>query len=242
MAHDFGTGPRRKTPDGATSGRAYSSAAEAHADLKRRVLDLRLLPGWPLDGEELAMDLGVSRVAVREALEGLCRDRLVERDDAGAYRVTTVTVEGARDLLALRELVETEAVSLAAATRIDAGTAARLRQLSRATVEVDGDGNARCSIQANTAFHVALARAGGNRLLAEVLERTLAESERLFNMAVPPAAIGADTLMEHGALLDAVLAGEVEWARSICIEHASDSRRMVFDTLTWCAGLVGPQS
>jgi DNA-binding GntR family transcriptional regulator len=209
------------------------TAFEAYSEIKRRIIELRMAPGLSFQDDALALDLGVSRAELRAALTRLRGDELVERVAVSVYRVTPVTLKSAEDLLSLRELLECEAVAMAAGAKVDVYRAHELHRLCDATAQAGPS-----SLRANTAFHAGLARAGGSDTLANVLERVLAQLERLFNLGVPQGAFKDDTADEHRALLAAVLAGDAAEAACLARAHADGSRRMVLDTIAWRESLV----
>ncbi|HZQ27332.1 MAG TPA: GntR family transcriptional regulator [Acidimicrobiales bacterium] len=215
---------------------ARQHAAEVYGELKRRIIELAMAPGMPLCPEALAAELGASPADVRVAVTRLRGDGLVTATGADV-RVTPVDMKAAEDVLSLRDLLEGEAVATAARAGIDVFRAHELQRLCDATVHVEG-GSTRSSRRANTVFHVALARTGGNDVLADVLERVLTQLERLFNLGVPAGACAEDTIYGHNALLAAAIAGDVDGARSLALGHAQRTRDMVLKTIAWREALV----
>lgn len=208
-----------------------------YTEVKRRIIELHMAPGLCFCPEALAQDMGSSTGEVRSALVRLRGDGLVVAEPDGGWRVAPVDLKSAEDLLALRELLEGEAVAAAARSGIDVFRAHELQRLCDATVGPHGPGS-RSSLRADTSFHVALARTGGNDVLADVLERVLAQLERLFNVGVPAGAGAHDNLSEHQALLAAAVGGDEDGARRLALAHAERTRRMVLDTIAWREALV----
>src|SRR3712207_1936150 len=82
-----------------------SSSAVLH--LLRQALDHgRWSPGAPLRQEEIAAELGVSRVPVREAFFQLQAEGLVQVVPNRGVYVRTVSAENLRELFRLRRLLE----------------------------------------------------------------------------------------------------------------------------------------
>ncbi len=85
-------------------------AHEAIADhLRRRILAHELPAGAPIDEAALARSYGVLRACVREALNLLFGESLVERDAAGGLAVTRLGAAECRETLALRALLRERA-------------------------------------------------------------------------------------------------------------------------------------
>lgn len=150
--------------------------------LERLIVGGDLAPGAPLPAERaLALDLGVSRNALREALTRLEGLGLLERRHGSANRVSraiplTATLAGRLQAVQadydhsaeFRALVEPRIARLAA-ERIDHEQLAALtRLLEQSAAETDADLSARLDL----AFHTAIAQATANPLLATLGELT----------------------------------------------------------------------
>ncbi|PPG30266.1 FadR family transcriptional regulator [Pseudoclavibacter sp. RFBG4] len=150
--------------------------------LERLIVGGDLEPGAPLPPERtLALELGVSRNALREALTRLEGLGLLERRHGSANRVSraiplTATLAGRLQAVQadydhsaeFRALVEPRIARLAA-ERIDREQLTTLGELlARSADETDADLSARLDI----AFHTAIAQATANPLLATLGELT----------------------------------------------------------------------
>jgi DNA-binding GntR family transcriptional regulator len=82
--------------------------------LRRRIIQGQSKPGSLLAEAAVAMDLGVSRVPVREALLALERDGLVEFSDTGRAYVKELSPHDFEELYVLRLTLEPVAARLAA--------------------------------------------------------------------------------------------------------------------------------
>ncbi len=97
-----------------------------HAELRRRILDGLIPPGAWLRQEELAAELAVSRMPVREALSLLGEEGLVELMPHRGARVPALSLEELEEIYAARMGLEGLAARHAA-LRIDAGALETLR-------------------------------------------------------------------------------------------------------------------
>src|SRR4051812_42558295 len=73
-------------------------ADRAYAELRARILDLRLRPGQVLSELSLAAGLGMDRAAVHDALARLQAEELVEPLPRRGFCVTVPTVESLREI------------------------------------------------------------------------------------------------------------------------------------------------
>jgi GntR family transcriptional repressor for pyruvate dehydrogenase complex len=152
-------------------------------DLEARILEGSLKPGDRLPGErELAVELGVSRPSLREAIQKLVSKGLLTTRHGGGTFVTDrleapfvdpwqEMLDGhpmlQSDLLEFRHMLEGQAAFLAA----ERATEADIKRLDAAyaalDVGYDADDFTRC-IDADVAFHQAIAEAAHNVLIAHV--------------------------------------------------------------------------
>src|SRR5215210_6461945 len=74
--------------------------------LTRAIVEHRLQPGTKLAEQKLADHFGVSRTLVRQALFQLAQKRLVRMEPARGAFVAAPTVEEARQVFAVRRMLE----------------------------------------------------------------------------------------------------------------------------------------
>jgi len=143
-------------------------------------------PGARLPSErDLAVQLGVSRPSVREALIAMEVEGWIEvRTGSGVYVLERSNVEreastdqalnddwGPLELIRARRVVEGETAALAAAQPKKA-QAITLTALQTALVSMRADaGRGVLPLDGDSAFHAALAAASGNAVLSDVVER-----------------------------------------------------------------------
>lgn len=219
--------------------RAYEAIVE---QLKEEVLAGRLFPGARLPGErQLSETFGVSRASVREALrvlealEVIVVNRgnrqgsgLVVNSSPGKALATLLSFEVAlghftmRDVVRLRALLERSAVQ-EAARGISPEHGARLEGLIAA---MRGDAVTREEFHAfDTEFHVGIAEASGNGLIAHLMHALRDSIERKmmqrFEREDWPV-LRSQLVGEHQALFDAITAGDADRAMEIVEAHITD--------------------
>lgn len=182
----------------------------------------------------LAERLGISRTPLRQAMDRLVAEGLLEKIETGGCRVARFTTADIIDSIELRGVIEGTAARLAAergaAPALLADMAAVLERLDVATwgsAAVDFDRYGR----ENSNFHDLLARMAGS----SVIERELERVSRL-PLASPSAfLLGQDILpdfqaslrraqRQHRHIYDCIQNREGSRAEALCREHARIAR------------------
>ena len=111
---------------------------QTYQQLRQAIAQRVLEPGTKLVGSQLAVELGVSRITIANALKRLAGEGFVILAPHKEAIVASLNVENLQEILAIRHALE--AVTLrAAATQIAASTVARLRTLDAQSPARRGD-------------------------------------------------------------------------------------------------------
>jgi DNA-binding GntR family transcriptional regulator len=211
-------------------GGSRSLARQAYEALKQDILTCTLAPGAQIFESDLAARYGMSKTPVREALNLLGQEGLVQVLPRRGYLVAPVTLRDVQEVFQLRLLLETAAAELAA----EHITEEALRQLN-ALVAVRYTYRDRASyarfLRANRAFHVAVAEASGNRRLAAFVGKLLEDMERILHLGLDLRDSAEEMATEHGELVDALLKGDGALARKVVTEQLQNSRKRVLEAL-----------
>ncbi len=188
----------------------------AYERLKRRILEGVLQPGARLSEPALAGALGVSRTPVREALQRLAQEGLVELRPGKGARVRVLSPREVEEVYEVRALIEGEAAARAA-ERCDEAGVRRLEAALDALEAADPTDYA-AQIAADERFHARLVAAGGNRVLEQVfhdLDAALALT-RQFSRDLNQT---PETRAQHRAIVAAIRAGDAAAARAAAEAH-----------------------
>lgn len=231
MTHSGVLSPIAKT-------RAYEQAAE---QISARILDGAWQPGDRLPSErDLALQLGISRGSTREALRVLeamgwleirpgdgtiVRDRRAKQNGAAAVHFLAGLSVEVGDLWEARKLIEPGAAYLAA-ERCDAAELAEIETVLTKMEELAARGEQADVFKANPDFHMAVAWASGNAMIAH-LQRLLVEAELQAMRTVthedrtPQQA--SKTLAEHRRIYEEIRAGRPREAERTAFDHLVNS-------------------
>ena len=181
------------------------------------VIGRRLMPGTKLSEQKIADIFKVSRTVVRQALHQLSRDRLVVLEPARGAFVATPSVEEARQVFEVRQILETALTRRLCAVITDVQVARLRRHLEAEQAAVSNtDVPGRTRLLAD--FHVVLAQMLGNNVLAQLLTDLLTRSSLIALMYQSSHSAEA-SLAEHVAIVDAFERRDVKAAVRLTIEH-----------------------
>jgi DNA-binding GntR family transcriptional regulator len=199
------------------NGPSIGSTQRIVSSITAAIVARRLMPGTKLSEQKIADIFNVSRTLVRQALNQLSRDRLVVLEPARGAFVATPSVEEARQVFEVRQILETALTRRLCAVISDTQVK-ELRQHLRAEREAvtNADVSGRTHLLAD--FHVVLARMLGNDVLAQLLTDLLTRSSLIALMYQSSHSAEA-SLAEHVAIVDAFERRDVKAAVRLTIEH-----------------------
>lgn len=200
---------------------------QVYTTLQERISNGHFRPGDRLFEQELAVEFGVSRVPVREAIRMLQSAGLVEVQPRrrGVF-VRSLDRHQVEELFDVREALEALAADLAA-QRSDADDVRRLGQLAAQAREALESSDVEAMAEANTAFHDEVIALSRNELLTSMLHPLHGRLAWLFRLNPEPERVCA----EHEELYAAVAAGYGTRASEIAQRHVRASRGMVLDRM-----------
>ena len=188
-----------------------SVTENVYTALKHDIMWGKIESGTLLSELKLAARFGVSRTPVREALTMLASDGLINTLPRRGHLVRTISLSEMLNAFHVRELLEVEAVAQAV-RRITDQEIAHLRELAEA-----GDGVDLPDL--NRQFHMIIARASGNRILADFIERLLILMQSVLIMDPHLAAWTEEGMEEELAIINALAARDEEAAREAMRHH-----------------------
>lgn len=190
---------------------------QVYARLRDAIVAGDLAPSSRLRDTELAAGLGVSRTPVREALQRLEDEGLVQTFPGAMTRVAPLDVRDAREavpvIAALHALASREAVPHLTAEALDA-----LRRANAAFAAALVAGEAPAALAADDAFHDRFVRLAGNETLSRTLQRLMPRVRRL-EIARFRSLPGRASAQQHEAILAAAVAGEARRTAALVEEN-----------------------
>jgi DNA-binding GntR family transcriptional regulator len=195
-----------------------------YEEVRGEIISCALRPGLEIREAALAERYGVSKSPVRDAMQKLALEGLIEVEPRRGYRVAQVRVEDAEHILDLRVILETAAVRRAAVNATDEELAEldRFRSPDADTVEGFAAYNER--------FHQTVSALSGNARLAAEIGRAMEYYQRLVSVSLTTLQGNGgfeEPLADHIAIIDALQARKGAAAARRVAQHIGRSRKHV---------------
>jgi len=188
------------------------------AEIRRAVLTGTLAPGQQFSIRDLANQLGVSHIPIREALRRLESQGLVILRQARSATVAALTTADMEAIYRLRYIIEPP---LAAAS-VGSHSAEAFSELER-LLEATRDHDPEVSWQAHYAFHEALVHPAANEWDDRIMQTLWVAAERYTHLVFDPTPIGEDERQRrydtHRVLLDVAVSGDVDGMAAALTAH-----------------------
>lgn len=185
--------------------------------LTRAIVDHRLQPGTKLPEQKLADHFGVSRTLVRQALFQLSQNRLIRMEPARGAFVAAPSVEEARQVFAVRRMLEAE-MTRAFVHEVTPARIRALREHAQQEQQALNEPDATNRIELLGDFHVRMAEVMGNEVLAHIL-RDLISRSSLITLMYQRDGAAAHSHEEHVEIVKALAARDEARAVRLMNEH-----------------------
>lgn len=204
---------------GAGAHAVASPTTQVYNDLRRRIIDLELVPYTVLSRAELAKFYNVSQSPLREALQRLERDGLISVHPQSKTLVSAINVQQLQETQFLRVALEIEVVRrLAKSTDIDlikrASMIIRMQQAC-----LDDDSQTDLFNEMDRAFHNCLFEAVDMENLNELLVGKLGHLARCQRLELPKAGRMEAIIQGHKDILQAIENGDADEAAHATRQH-----------------------
>lgn len=178
-------------------------ADQAYKLLREDIINCVLQPGQQIAQGQLAENYQVGTTPIREALQRLAHEGLVQAVPRSGYVVSHITLSDVREMFELRNVLEGAAVRMACVRASDEQLAWLKEHASFTYVYSDREDYSRF-LARNHEFHCAIAAMSGNQRLTETLSRVLDGLNRVFHLGLDLRDSAEEMRDEHIALANAL--------------------------------------
>ena len=198
--------------------------------IRHKILNLEVDPVQPIEEKSLVRDTGGSLTLVRQALNRLAEEGIVEKRRRRWYVTRRATAATMREIFEVRATLEGLCARLAA-ERIEPEEIEDMEQLLRDFDRVLREGDNQALIAVDHKFHQRIYQASGNRFLARALDDMYDLIYRLFYFALDRMGSVRANIVEHRDILAALKAGDGRAADRLIQRHIVQFQAMVEELL-----------
>jgi DNA-binding GntR family transcriptional regulator len=171
-------------------------------------------------------DLGIGRTPLREAVKRLALENLVAVQPRSGTYVTSVDAADIVHISEVRAELEGQAAELAA-QRMDGATRERAEALLEEVRTLEREADPDALMRLDESIHRLAWEASQNPYLIETLERYFVLSLRVWYVVLDRVPGLGEVVLDHAALLEAMLAGDADRARDLMREHVNAFEREI---------------
>ena len=197
----------------------------AYQSMRRRILDNIWAPGYQALEQEIALQLGMSRTPVREALIRLANEGLVEVIPRRGMRVLPVSANDMKEIYEILTALESMAAEMLAARKPTDAELKPLVAANNAMAKALAKNDLDAWAAADESFHEQLVSLAGNKMLADTVFSywDRAHRARMFSLRLRPKPV--NSTQEHMAMVDRIRAGDAAGAAAVYREHRQRASR-----------------
>jgi DNA-binding GntR family transcriptional regulator len=207
-----------------------SSVDESAAEIRKAILQGKIMPGEQLSEEKLMASLRVSRVIFREALRALEAQGYVTFLANNNVVASNPSREDVHDYYTIAGVLEGLAARLAV-ERAHPEEIARLRELHQLLREACHKRDLLQYFDANSNFHRFIAELSHNERLYQLIEELRREIQktRLLSLNMPQRL--DSSMREHDQIMDAFLKKNPQLAETMMVQHLNNHMKALGKTL-----------
>lgn len=199
---------------------------EAYAAIKQRIITCEFKPGGYLNEAKISLALGIGRTPVHQAIERLEQDGLVEIMPRKGIIVTALSVDTVAQIIDVRLINEPYCTSLAA-ERIDANELAGLHGILERADAATSAHDTNQMMLLDREFHMAIASAARNPILASILQNLHERSLRFWFLSLTAQGHQRAVQDEHLAIADALQRRDRDGAAQAMHAHIESFRKNI---------------
>jgi DNA-binding GntR family transcriptional regulator len=211
--------------------RPQSMRYDVLRQLRKAILDGRFRPGERLNESHIAREMGISRGPVREAMQALEQEGLIQTVHWKGSFVAELDPQAFRELVELRILLETHAAR-AATVRCTPAEIAELDDLIAQMRLACRAGDIDEMVNYDLAFHHAICRLAGNRMMVRVWEQLAGRMRLAVLLSIEEGYDPASMIETHPPVLEAMRLGDGDLAAQHLNERTWQAAERIYSALS----------
>ncbi len=215
-----------------------SLGSTAYQTIYANIISLKYAPGQHLEEAVLVEELGIGRTPVREALQRLASDLLLESQPGKGFVVRPLTLQNTKAAFTALNILELGVASLAVRHRTSL-LLDEMREANAQVAEAVADMDLYRLVEANSIFHDAFARCSDNAYLVQGLKKVRCETNRLaylsYGNEIDPARTlqvhYASVIDQHNEIIDAARSRDEERLKTVIRDHIDIFKKRIIHYL-----------
>lgn len=199
------------------------ASEKAYHLIKEKIITLELVPSSVIDERALMEDLGLGRTPIRDALQRLDTEGLVNIIPRRGMFVADVSITDLQGIFEMR-IVLGGACARLAARRITEDQIAQMEAVLQELEHVQ-NGDSKALMVIDRRFQKLLYQAADNKFLAETLDRLYGLGLRIWYLILPRLGDVCDAIEQHWQLFEALKAGDETQAEASFQQHILEFQR-----------------
>jgi len=195
----------------------------AYGKIKQAIITNKLKPGLPISGSQLAKYFQMSRTPIREAIQLLASEGLVEMKNGVGFYVKAITLKELRDINEVRIALQCAAMRVAIDAVPKAEVEEYVRQWRQLAQKMAGEPRVSQEsvdriVVLDIATHNMITRGCGNDYMLHLLDGVETRSTQVQYLAVD-AGCALSTVEQHIEIIEAMLAKDLPQALAKLEHH-----------------------
>lgn len=209
---------RRTSPSRVTAGGSGSAWRLVYQNVRDEIVSLRAKPGDPISEKDIAARYGVSRTPVREAIQRLADERLIEVFPQSGTFVARIPYQDLPEAMVIRKALEVASVRLAAerASKSQVLALATIIEQQREAAEA----NDRPAFhRADEAFHAKIAEISGFPGIWRQVLQVKVQVDRYRRLTLVQEGRMAQVIADHERIMEGISRGSGPQAEKAMEAH-----------------------
>lgn len=195
-----------------------TEAVRVYIAMRNDIISCELVPGAAVSETDLSTRYKASRTPIREAARRLQDEGLLHIVPFRGYFVAPLTFDEFRNLNEMQLVLDPAAAAMAA-QRATPEQIANIQRWANYVYHAGEKKSYATFLEWNRNFHVEIALATGNELLAEITANLQSRLVRYFYLVISMDSYGKELVDEHRAIVRAIRSHNPEQARDRATEH-----------------------
>lgn len=206
--------------------KSISLVDEAYRDIKNMICNFELTPGQVVSDFTLSKKLGMSRTPIRQALQRLEIDNLIEDAGTGkSYQVSQITEEEIIDLFDAREGIEVMAIRVAIEKGVCETRLIELERINRNMEDANVAGKIKENFELDQQFHDYLVNSSGNKKLIRFHDSILVQLRRVRMISYLERKYQDKAYRDHQKVLEGLRLRDNDLAQKALAEHIETAKQ-----------------